>query len=230
MELPLLIHVLMVLASVVWLFLLVKIPWDLYFAARRGRIDADESLAKGIGVAPQDREDLATLERRLLRAALGAHVLTALGIGFIGRLSGGLVRGEFAWLFLFSAAFRPAWEVHKYLRVRLAELCGRVRYPRQDVQELLGRFEMLVGQVQALEAEHGRDQSAMVARVGSLDEAMRAGHGRQHQDSARLGQRITDLSVRFEQAVAQMGADQELLAGVRAFARMFRQDAAPHVG
>ena len=227
MDVRLVIHVVMVLACLVWLFLLVKIPWDLYFAARRGRIDADESLAKGIKVAPEDRADLALLEGRLMWAAIGAHLVTALGIVFIARLSDGLVRAEFAWLFLFSAAFRPAWEFHKYLRSRLMELLGRVRYPRQDIQDLLFRFDTLTSDLAALRRAHDEASATLTARIDSLDEAQRANHARTQSDSSRLNQRISDLSVRFEQAVAQMSADQELLAGVRAFARMFRQESTP---
>lgn len=221
------IHVLIMLASLVWLFLLVKIPWDLYFAARRGRVDADESKARGIAVAPEDREDLATLERRLLWAALAAHVFTAAGIWFIGSLSGGMVRREFAWLFLFSAAFRPAWEVHKYLRLRLAELSGRVRYPRQDVLELLMRFELLAKQVGTLDARQHEHITTASAYAETNDARVRQLQSTHQHESSRLAQRITDLSTRFEQAVAQMSSDQELLAGVRAFARMFRDQATP---
>lgn len=222
-----LIHIVMVLASLVWLWVLVKIPWDLYFAARRGRIDAEESKARGIAVADKDYHDLRTMERRLLWAALGAHLVTAAGVWFIASLSGGIVRPEFAFLYLFSATFRPAWEVHAYLRRRLAELAGRVRHPRDDVLALLARVEDLFAQIKTTTAEVKAEVTRIDARLNAQDAALRQVQHRQGDDAARLSQRISGLAARFEEAVAQMSADKELLAGVRAFARMFRQEATP---
>ena len=225
-SLPTILRVLMVLASLLWLFFLVKIPWDLYFAARRGRVDAQESLSRGIAVAPADLRDLTLLERRLLWAAIAAHALTAAGVWLIGRLSGGAILPEFAWLFLFSATFRPAWEGHKYLRRRLAELSGRVRYPREDLLQLLDRFEKVVARMDCLEGDQTTLRVDLTTRLDRLETYARQGQERQADDVVRLGSRVSELATRFEQAVAQMSSDKELLAGVRAFARMFRQDEA----
>lgn len=224
--LPLALEIGMVLASLGWLFVLVKIPWDLYFAARRGRIDAEESTARGIAVAKEDHTALAVLERRLLAGALAAHVVTAAVIWLIGSLSSGAVRPSFAWLFLISAAFRPAYEGYAYLARRLAELSGRVRYPREDLLHLQAEVRMLDARLDRNERMLEAMQKETNARLEQLDVHARTFQGRHADDVVKLQKKLAELSHRFEQAVAQVSQDQALLEGVRAFARMFRQEPA----
>lgn len=225
-SLPAVLHAVMMLIALVWLFLLVKVPWDLYFAARRGRIDADESLGRGIAVAAQDRADLGLLERRLLVGALAVHVVSAAGIWIIGRLSEGLVNPSFAWLFLLSAAFRPLHAVYEHLRRRLAELSGRVRFPRDDVQTLLANVQAMGGRIGSLERDLAAAKKELETRIERADLFARQMTGRQAEDAVRLRERLAELSSRFEAAIATVSSDQELLKGVRAFARMFREQAA----
>ena len=213
----------MLLLALVWLFCLVKIPWDLYFAARYARLDGEESVKRGIKVEQQHLIDLKTLERRLLWAALGAHAITALAVWAIGAHSSGQVHNAFAWLFLGSAALRPAWEFHYYLRARLEELATQVRYPREDVQQLRSQVASIESNLKSWMDEAKRNTAELTLKDEQTSIVLQQAQTKQIADSAELEKRLIQLSHKFEESVARVSADQELLAGVRAFARMFRE-------
>lgn len=213
----------MVLACLTWLFFLVKIPWDLYFAARKARIDGEESQRLGLdGVRNQTRQ-LARMESYLLVGALGGHAVTAAAIFGLSLLRPELVRPDFSLLFIASVALRPAWEGYGYLRQHLAELTQQVRYPREDVLTLKGKFDLLQTRHTELQTELQRAQAESQARLAGLELALTHAQSHQLSENTRLEQRTVQLSHRFEEVVASISSDQDLLAGVRAFARMMRE-------
>lgn len=216
----------MLLACLTWLFFLVKIPWDLYFAARKARMDGQESQRLGIeGVQAQTRQ-LSRMETYLLLGALGGHITTAAAVYGLAILRPELVRPDFSVLFVASAAFRPAWEGYGYLRQRLQELSTQVRYPREDVLTLKDRLTSLQERNVALEAEMRRVQSEHEAYLARLESVQGQMQSHQISELARLERRTVQLSHRFEEVVSSLSADQDLLAGVRAFARLLREPVA----
>jgi hypothetical protein len=218
----------MLLASLTWLFLLVKIPWDLYFAARRARLDGQESQRLGIQHVDTQIQQLTRLERSLLWGALAAHILTALAIYVIGLYSPELVRPGFSWLFICSAGLRPAWEGYGYLRHRLSELASQVRYPREDIATLQSRVAQQQEAHQNLAHELKSYRDELSLRFHQLDLLVQQMQSKEISDTARLEKRTVQLSHRFEEVIEKMSSDQELLAGVRAFARLFREQPPVH--
>ena len=212
----------MLLACLTWLFFLVKIPWDLYFAARRARVDGQESARLGIQGVQTQTQQLAKMEKFLLGGALGGHVLTAAGVYALAFVHPDLVSPGFTWLFVASAGLRPAWEAYGYLRQRVSELASHVRYPREDITTLHGRFAEQQAAIRTLECQFKESQDAQQIRFHHLDLALQQLQSTQISELARLEKRTVQLSQRFEEVVEKMSSDQDLLAGVRAFARMMR--------
>lgn len=213
----------MVLACLAWLFLLIKVPWDLYFAARKARFDGQESQQLGIDSVQAPTRELNRIEKFLLFGALAGHALTAVFAYGLSVARPELVRPAFSLLFVASAALRPAWEGYEYLRQRVRELASQVRYPREDILALQQRLDTLQERNSALEVEVGRIQAEYEARYVGLE--LRQGQLQSHQISelARLERSTVQLSHRFEEVLASLSSDQELLAGVRAFARLLRE-------
>lgn len=213
----------MLLACLSWMFFLVKIPWDLYFSARKARIDGEESQRQGIeGVGDKTRL-LAKMEAALLWAALAAHALTAVFVYALAVFQPELVQPGFSLLFILSVALRPAWEGYGYLRKRLSELASQVRYPRQDIQLVQLRLAELKNSYDMLERALDLAQKNSETRLQQLDFAQKQLQSQHISDNAQLEKRLVQLSHRFEEVIEKMSSDQDLLAGVRAFARMLRQ-------
>lgn len=216
----------MLLACLTWLFFLVKIPWDLYFATRKARIDGQESQRLGIeGVLPQTKQ-LAKMESFLLLGALGGHALTAAGVYALAFVHPSLVRPGFSWLFIASAALRPAWEGYGYLRQRVSDLASQVRYPREDITTVNRKIIEQDETLKKLELAFQQSQEAQEVRLRQLDLALQQLQSQQISENARLEKRISQMSQRFEEVVEKMSSDQDLLAGVRAFAKMLREPTA----
>lgn len=213
----------MLLTCLVWLFFLVKIPWDLYFATRQARIDGQESLRLGMKDVTSQTQQLVRMEGLLLGGALGGHAFTALGIYVLSGFRPDLIGTEFSWLFVASAALRPAWEGYGYLRQRVRDLASQVRYPREDVRTLQDRVSNLGETQNDLSHQIKASQAELNVRLHQLDQATQQLQSQQIAELARLEKRTVQLSQRFEEVLEKVSSDQELLAGVRAFARMMRE-------
>src|SRR5260370_40948737 len=83
-------------AALAWLILLLAVPWNLYFAARRVMTQIAVSRARGIAVPATDQAEASGIRRRMLWFALGGHVLTALVTGVITYVSGARIGYYFA--------------------------------------------------------------------------------------------------------------------------------------
>jgi len=126
------------LGTAAWIFYMIKIPWGLFFKARKGRIDGEENKMAGIAQDEQTISNLHTIENRLLLASISVHVFSALGVYSISYLSTGKwIRPHTALLFLGSAILRPAWESHFHMRTRIEQLIKRIQYPKSYVGKLL---------------------------------------------------------------------------------------------
>lgn len=213
----------MLLACLTWMFFLVKIPWDLYFSARKARIDGEESKRRGIEGVEDKTRLLSKMETALLWTALAAHALTAVFVYALAVFQPELIRPGFSLLFIVSVALRPAWEGYGYLRKRLSELSSQVRYPRDDIQLVQQKLTNLKEGFEKLEHALAQSQRNNEARFQTLDFALKELQSQHIGDNARLEKRLVQLSHRFEEIVEKMSSDQDLLAGVRAFARMLRQ-------
>jgi len=132
------------LGTTVWIYYLIKIPWGLYFKARKGRIDGQESRENGIEQDEDTIRKLRDIENKLLVASLSAHVFSALGVYGISYLTGGRwIRPHTSLLFLGSAILRPAWEFHFHIRARIEQLSKRIQYPKAYVEKLLHDVDIL---------------------------------------------------------------------------------------
>jgi hypothetical protein len=72
-----------VVIALSWLTVLVTVPWNLHFAARRAAAGMAVSRERGISVRAADGAEPARISRRVLRFALSANLATAVGAAVI---------------------------------------------------------------------------------------------------------------------------------------------------
>ena len=77
-----------VVIALSWLIVLVTVPWNLHFAARRAAAEMAVSRERGISVRTADDAEAARISGRMLRFALGAHLATAVAAAAIAYISG----------------------------------------------------------------------------------------------------------------------------------------------
>lgn len=235
-------------AALAWLIVLVAVPWNLFFAARRVVAEMAVSTARGIVISAGQQAEAGRIARRMLWFALGGHVVTAAVAAVITYFSGAFLGYYVTGAYLLSAAIRPAAAYFAHLRERITALSREGRYPREDVVSLRGRTDKLAGAVDELTNDlrrSGRDLTDDLRRTESrlADEIA---HARQvlgadltrlqdehavDREAARsrdeeLGRRIDIMIRRIDETLTGLGDQQELLAGLRALVRMIRAEPA----
>lgn len=201
------------------LLAMVKLPWDLYFDARGLIDDQGAARARGQQVTAAAIEDARGLSRRLLLACVAIHLVSGLAVGLYTLFVPSRLGMMFASLFVLSALFRPMVSAYGYLRERLANLRGELRFPRDDIHALKARVD---------ESELGIRE--LRRRIEELERGAQRGFEAQQaatEDRAALRKRMDDATARlgaeFERAISQLSEDKELLQGIKAFVRLVKE-------
>lgn len=211
-----------ILMGVAWLYALIRIPWDLYFAARNGRQDGEVSQKLGIELDGSVVRSLGAYERQLLMLALASHGLSAVLMGIFGRLAPEQFHPGFVWLFVLSAGVRPAGEMYAHFARRIQELTQRTRYPREDVHQLRERVRSLEDRMEVLTRETTEFKHEITQQASRQDRRIEQAEARESTNNLSVQRRLAELSHELESTVTKLTQDRELIAGVKAFAQMFR--------
>ncbi|NUP76236.1 MAG: hypothetical protein HOV96_01645 [Nonomuraea sp.] len=199
----------------VWLVVILTLPWNLCFAARHVVHEIAVSREAGIEVAAHREEEARTIARRMLVLAVAGHVASAGVIAVITFFSGRQVGYYFAGFYLLATAFRPVGAYAGHLRERVRTLGGEIRYPRADVVALRDQVAALTAVTERLTQEVEDVRGDLAAASGGLE---RADHD--------LNRRVTLMARRFEETVDGLGDNQEVITGLKAFLRLVRADPA----
>ncbi|MFI6867898.1 hypothetical protein [Nocardia sp. NPDC050406] len=221
-----------------WLLVVVTVPWNLYFAARQAEHRLEAAGARDISVPAARAAEVHGLARRLLRMAVGAHVFSAAVAAGVALATGYTIGYYVAGFFLISIVLRPAGAYFVYLRSRIATISRDIAYPPDDVVELRERVSALADGVDALRENVAAWQQSDSRQIDDLRDDVRRQDERARdeqrtvretvaRDHAELlarantvDQRITGMVVHFDDALDGVTDQQEIIAGLRAFARL----------
>ncbi|WP_037609002.1 hypothetical protein [Streptacidiphilus rugosus] len=198
-----------------WLVVLLTVPWNLYFQAKTVRQEILDGRAAGVDVPAGREQDAEAIARRLLRLAIGAHLVSAAVIAVITAVSGRELGYWFSAFYLLSTVFRPADAYLRHLRARLGLMRTEAAFPRDDVVTLKARLDAAETATAKLSEESRRltqelDRLAVVVR----------------ERDDQLEQRIHAMGRRFEDALGSLTDNQEVISGIRAFLRLMREERA----
>src|SRR5215469_2430646 len=234
-------------AALAWLVLLLAVPWNLYFAARRVMTQMAVSRARGISVSDAEQAEAERIQRRMLWFALGGHVLSALVTGVIAYVSGAVIGYGVAGFYLLSATIRPAAAYFSHLRERIGALSRESLHPRDDVLMLREQVDLLTEQVEFLATDLSRvdrggadnlrhaeakladdiahARQVLIADLSRLQDAQAADREAARTRDEDLARRIDRMVRRIEDTLDGISDHQEIQAGLRALVRMIRSDA-----
>ena len=204
--------------SLMWLVVLLTVPWNLYFQARTARQEITEGRAAGLDIAAGREQDADRISRRLLRAAVGTHLVSAAVIAVVAAISGQAVGYWFCSFYLLGTVLRPAEAWLRHLRARIGVLREEATFPRDDILALKARLDTAEAGVVNLDTETRRlalelDRLAVLVR----------------QRDDQLESRIHALGRKFEDTLGSLTDNQEVINGLRAFLRLLREDRAAQV-
>ena len=196
-----------------WLLVVLKVPWDLFFQAHAALWEMQRASERGIALVPGRETYVRTLRTRLGRLAVLSHLASAALVAGVAWANGGVTVGYyFAVFYVVSTLFRPAVAGYVYLSRKLADVGQESRYPRNDVVTLTARAE-----------QHEialRDLANQVTRLG---DALQAEQAARENDARDLRQRLHALGREFETTAARLTDNQEVIGGIQAFVRLVTQ-------
>lgn len=210
-----------------WLLVIVTVPWNIHFEAKRVLDEAALSVQKGINIDDKQVKYANVVAKRSLIVAIALHLLSAVGlytlaatgISVVGYISSGAA--------LLLTVLRPAVRTYEYLAARLAMIRQEFTYPREDIWELRNRFSTLEETLKRIEEQldpeepyswiatnqrfQGETRKELAQLTASLEE-LRATNESQHER----------LSRESRQAIAQLTTDGQFLDHVREIIRFFK--------
>ena len=193
----------------VWLFVLLKAPWDLFFQAQTVVDELARSRESGIRVDAARETYVLRLRRRLLVIALGAHLLSAGLSAAIAMFGGGVIGWWFAAFYLLSTGFRPAVSAYRHLMRRLIQMFEEARFPREDVLEMRGRVVRHDGEIPALRE-----------RIDHLERALARETEAREADDRELRGNVEATAREMEKSLSRLTDNQDVVRGIQAFVRL----------
>jgi hypothetical protein len=213
----------------VWLVFLLTVPWNVYFQARKVIQEIGASRDRGLEVAKEREAEARTIAVRMRAAAIGAHLVSAAAVAVITYFSGAVVGYYFVGFYLLSTFFRPAHAWFRHLRRRLRTMLHEVRYPRDDVLDLIEQVTFLKGHVEAMRLATQHLQQADHTLEHRLEAVGHDADRRSAELDGRidaLARRLDKMGRRFEDTVSGLTDNQEVITGLKAFLRLLRTDPA----
>lgn len=193
-----------------WLLVILKAPWDLYFQASAVAFEQERSRERAVTLTPGRTEYIQTLRRRLGLLAVGAHLGSAALIAAIAFLTGERQVGYwFAVFYLVSTVFRPAIAGYAYLSRKLAAVGEEARYPREDIAEMRARLSIAEDHSRQLRADTDTLRSQLEAEATARAE-----------ESRELRERQNALAREFEVTTSRLTDNREVISGIQAFVRL----------
>ncbi|MFI7000377.1 hypothetical protein [Nocardia sp. NPDC050175] len=225
-----------------WFVAVLTVPWNLYFGARQVAHRLDTARAREIAVSEQRAQEVGTLAKRLLLVAIGSHVVSAVIAAVVALCTGYQIGYYVGGFFLVTVLIRPAAAYFAYLRARIAAISQEAAYPPDDVRTLheevrflTERFDAAQSSADARAGSGARQIDELRDEVRRLDQRAREEQrgtrdvvARDHADLidrvSTVDQRVTMMTTRFDAALDGITDQQEILAGLRAFARLMREE------
>jgi hypothetical protein len=215
------------IASFWWLMVIVTVPWNIYFDAKEVIAEANLSKEKKIPVDEKQLKYAIRVSRGSILVAIALHLLSGIGLYLLAATGISVVGYVSSGATLLLTILRPTIRAYQYLARRLRMIREQIKYPREDVLELRGRFEQLTQEVKFLSAQ--LDPEKEDSFVTTQQEAWQ----NVRQDLARLRATFDQaqanneiehekLSREAKSAIAQLTEDGQFLDHVREIIRFFK--------
>lgn len=204
--------------ALLWLLVLLTVPWNLYFRAHLVLAEIRLSREKGLDVPSARGREASRIARVMLCTAVVGHLATAGAVLAVAAATGERLVYWFAGFFLLSTVFRPAGAWFAQVRRRLGTLLRDVTYPRDDVVELKGEVDRLARGTEVLQ-DKAEEQYRALAELRRTVDALTASVYTRADEADR---KVAALGREFEATVSRLTTNEEIISGVKAFLRLVR--------
>lgn len=209
-----------------WLLFILKVPWDLYFKTHRVLFEMKRSEEKNIPVKEDRRRYVKKMRWITGSIAIGSHVVSAAIIAALTYWNSGQIGYYFAFFYVLATLFRPFTQAYFYLLNKLREIQGEILYPREDVGKLKSDLDFLIERVNNLE-KYLEDNKNRLTATEETSKNLRAdikdvNYALETVDK-NFQNRLQLLTTEVERGLSKAFDQQDIITGLRAFARLIKQ-------
>ncbi len=209
----------------IWLLLILTVPWDLHFQAKAVQFELERSQAVGIRVNPDRLAYVQRTQRTTLWVALGLHCFSAAVIGGLAYLTEGNIGYWFAGFYLATMVFRPIGAAYEYLHRKLLDIGEEAKFPRDDTVKLKNDLEQTKAELAELKRQVeniAKQLTALEAAASKTHQELRDLHQAIERAEQSFKSRIGQMSDEIERSLTRTFDQQDLVNGLRAFARLVK--------
>ncbi len=209
-----LLDVIMGVLCFLWLLVILKAPWDLYFKAREVEFEQVRAAERNIVLEVGHETYVRRLHPKLLLLAIGTHLFSAALIAAITFASHGKVGYYFSLFYFVSTVFRPLLAGYEYLMSKLYTLSSAAYFPRFDSVELEQKLRVL-------EETYRLNEE----RYNALNAELYREKTEREEEAFRLRHSITEIGNEFEATISRVSTNEEVVRGLGALVAFVRQAA-----
>lgn len=212
-----------VLALVVALVGVVRLPWDLVFEARNVLARQESSKRRGLEVDAAEVAFAKASASRALVLAIGLHTLGAVLAFFARGFLGDELGLVLAVAFVASMALRPIHAFYVHTRVRLGLAAREAEVPRQDAVSLADSIRALELRLRELDQTRETEREALREQLAVIETRAREDAGAWRKSASVTDEKLERVLRELERTVEKTQQSAEVLAGIRAFVRLVRE-------
>lgn len=212
--------------GLLWLLFILKVPWDLYFKTHKVLFEMKRSEEKNIPVKSDRRSYVKKMRLITGSIAIGSHVVSAGIIATLTYWNSGQIGYYFAFFYVLATLFRPATQAYFYLLHKLREIQGEILYPREDVGKLKTDLSFLIGRVNDLEKYLEDNKNRLTATEETsknLSAEIKDLNYALERVDKNFQNRLQLLTTEVERGLSKAFDQQDIISGLRAFARLIKQ-------
>lgn len=209
-----------------WLLFILKVPWDLYFETNNVLFEMKRSEEKNIPIKEERKKYVHRMRVITAIVAIGSHVFSAGIIAGLTYFTQGQIGYFFSFFYLLATFFRPISQAYYYLINKLREIRGEILYPREDISKLKSELATAINRVVSLE-ERVKNSESRLNVSEETTKTLRSEISNTNFALERLDKtfqnRIQLLTTEVERILAKAFDQQDIINGLRAFARLIKQ-------
>lgn len=211
------------IVTLLWLFFIVTVPWNMYFQAHQLLYEANVSAARGIRIDPDARAYALRWSRIALGIAVGLHALTALALCGVALSGVGLMGWFGAGASMVLTVLRPGVRAYIHVRDRLSRLGREIEVPREDAIELRRRLQQAEEQLIALTKRHESHAEQTAHQLHTLDQRATDGSDQLTDLAEHVRLELVRVEREAQNTIAQVLGDAAVVGHVRELVRFFKQ-------
>jgi hypothetical protein len=209
--------------TLLWLYFVVTVPWNMYFQARQVLFDARLSGQRSITIDPEAVSYAQRWARIALAIAIGLHIATALALCGVAISGVGLVGWLGAAASIVLTLVRPGLRAYAHVRDRLGRFAQEIDVPREDAIELRRRLNLVEQQLETLTEQINHSNQESLQRMQDIESRATAAADTHVNLAEHTRLELVRVERDAKNTVAQILGDAAVVGHVRELVRFFKQ-------